>query len=284
MKEITKNRWKRFGYFGLTLVPMLAYLAIAMMVSAGISVLIAVMGILQGEEDLYNYILEGTLNQSMLAGVIYAALGIAALGSWYYFGCKRKQLKPPKGVITPAHIVILAALGYCMQYVTSYFMSIVGISFPNALEDYIELMEVAGVGEVTLTGILYGVILGPIAEEITFRGMTLYFAEKFTKRFWLANTLQALLFGIFHGNLIQGAYAFLLGLIMGWIYKRFKSLYASILFHVFFNFLAYGPLEFLDGLLPQSVPFQMIWAVLMCGLALGFIVLIWRRTAEPEEK
>lgn len=278
MKEITKTRWKKFGYFCLSFVPMLTYLAIAMIVSVGISVLIAVMGILQRKADLYDYIIEETMNQSMLAGTIYAVLGIIALGLWYFFGCKRKNLKPPKGVVTPVNLVLLAALGYCMQYVTSYLMVIMGALLPKALESYVELMDMAGVGEVTVLGILYGVILGPVAEELTFRGMTLYFAEKFTKRFWLANIFQAVLFGLFHGNLIQGVYAFALGLIMGWIYKQFHSLYASIWFHIFFNFLAFGPLEFLDGLLPQNVVFRLGWGALMYGLAIGCIALIWKRT------
>lgn len=281
MKEITKNRWKKFGYLCLTFVPMLVYLAISMVAAIAMSVFIAITGVIQGEEDIFNYIIEESLNQGMMTGIIYAALGIVVLGLWYYFGCKRKKLKPPKGVITPVNIVILAVLGYCMQYVSTYIISFIGMLFPDTLEAYINLMETTGIGEVTVTGILYVVILGPIAEEITFRGMTLYFAGKFTKRFWLANILQALLFGIFHLNLIQGVYAFVLGLLMGWICRRYRSLYASIWFHIFFNFLSFGTLEFLDGFLPQNTFFQIIWAVVMCGLTAGFILLIRKRTAAP---
>ena len=37
-------------------------------------------------------------------------------------------------------------------------------------------------------------------------------------------------------NWIQGIYAFLLGLILGWLCKRFKTLAAPMLLHMFFNF------------------------------------------------
>lgn len=274
MKEMTKTCWKKFGYFWLSFVPMIGYLAVSLAVSVVIAVMVAVSGILEQREDIYTYMLDGIKNSSMLAGVIYAVLAIVGFGLWYYFGCKRKQWKLPKGVLTPVNIIIIIVFAFCMQYVVTYLMTLLGVLMPKALESYVELIEQAGVGEVTVTGILYGVILGPIAEELVFRGLTLYFTEKFTKRFWLANLLQAALFGIFHMNLIQGIYAFALGLIMGWIYKSFHSLYASMLFHVVFNGLAFGPLEAMDGLLPKNIGFQIVWGILMCGLAvfLGFML------------
>lgn len=274
MKEITKIRWKKFGYFWLSFVPMIGYLVVSFAVSMVIAVMVAVSGILGQQEDIYTYVVNGMMNSSMLAGVIYAVLAIVGFGLWYYFGCKRKQWKLPKGVLTPVNTIIIIVFAFCMQYVVTYLMTLLGVLMPQALESYVELIELAGVGEVTVAGILYGVILGPIAEELVFRGLTLYFAEKFTKRFWLANILQAALFGLFHMNLIQGIYAFALGLIMGWIYKSFHSLYASILFHVAFNGLSFGPLEVIDGILPKNIVFQIIWGILMCGLAvfLGFML------------
>ena len=130
----------------------------------------------------------------------------------------------------------------------------------------------------TVVGVLYGVILGPIAEELIFRGVTLYYTQKFTRRFWLANLVQATFFGVLHMNLVQGIYAAVLGMVLGWVYHRFRSLYASIWLHIFFNFLAYGPLVFLDGLLPQNAVFQLSWYGLMCVVAVVLLWVIYRRT------
>ncbi len=278
MKEVTRDFWKRFGYFWLSFVPLLIYLALSVGVSLVVSIFIIAIGILRGEGDIITYVLEESVNQTMLIGTIYAVLAMVAIGLWYYFGCKQKKIRPPKGVLSPANLGIMVVLAFFLQYVVSYLMALLGVVMPNALEKYAELVEMAGIGEVTVLGILYGVILGPIAEELCFRGLTLHFARKFTNRFWLANMLQAALFGLFHMNLIQGIYAFVLGLVMGWIYKRYNSLYASMWFHIAFNFMAFGPMELIDGLLPQHVVFQIIWAILMCALSVFFLRMIKKRT------
>lgn len=281
MKEITRNRWKKFGYFWLSLVPMAGYMAIMFMITIILMVMMIVKGMVNQQEDILAYVMEQVAGSSMLAGVIYAIIAIVGMGLWYYFGCKKKQLKLPKGVLTPRNILILVVFAFCMQYVVSYFMSLIGILMPGALENYMELMEIAGVGEITVSGILYGVILGPIAEELVFRGLTLHYAQKFTKRFWLANIFQAVLFGIMHMNLMQGIYAFALGLIIGWLYKKFKTLYAPICFHIIFNGLAFGPMEVIDGILPQNMVFQIIWGIGMCAVAIAMIMFLHKNAQAP---
>jgi hypothetical protein len=37
-------------------------------------------------------------------------------------------------------------------------------------------------------------------------------------------------------NLVQGIYAFFLGILLGYLVKRYNSLIASMTFHAFFNF------------------------------------------------
>ena len=53
--------------------------------------------------------------------------------------------------------------------------------------------------------------------------------------FITANIIQAALFGIMHGNLVQGTYAFVLGVILGYVYYKYQSLVIPILFHMSFN-------------------------------------------------
>lgn len=284
MQETTKSGWRKFGYLCLAFVPLILYFAITVGVSMVLTILVAVKGMLEGQKDLAAYIMEETMNSSMLAGAIYATIGVVCLGLWYYFGCKRKSLKPQKAVLNPVNLLCIAVFAFAMQYVTNYLMVILELLLPSAMEAYEELMELAGVGEVTVTGVLYAVILGPIAEELCFRGVTLFYAQKVTRRFWLANILQAAAFGILHMNLVQGLYAFVLGLGMGWIYHRFHSLYATIWLHIFFNFLAYGPLTAFDGLLPENTVFRLIWAAVTGALAVVMLLLLTKRTAEKRQE
>ena len=82
--------------------------------------------------------------------------------------------------------------------------------------------------------LLYSVLLAPVCEELIFRGTTMHLARR-ALPFWLANTMQALLFGLFHMNWIQGIYAFALGLVLGYVCEKGGSIYYSILLHILFN-------------------------------------------------
>ena len=71
---------------------------------------------------------------------------------------------------------------------------------------------------------------GPCYRRADFRGLTLRILEG-AFPFWAANILQALYFGIIHGNLVQGGYAFLAGMVLGYLVKRNGTLAAGILCH-----------------------------------------------------
>lgn len=77
-------------------------------------------------------------------------------------------------------------------------------------------------------------IAAPFFEEIVFRGIIL---NDFRKIFpiWLAILTQALLFGFFHGNWIQGVYATLLGIVLGIVYYKYRSIWAVIVLHFSYN-------------------------------------------------
>ena len=95
------------------------------------------------------------------------------------------------------------------------------------------------------------VFIIPVTEEILFRGFLLnYFKSIFS--FPAALISSALFFACFHFNVDQGLSNIellvaltTLGLILGWIYEREKSLWASIGLHSLFNF--FGVLGILSG-------------------------------------
>ncbi|MBE6138317.1 MAG: CPBP family intramembrane metalloprotease [Firmicutes bacterium] len=77
-------------------------------------------------------------------------------------------------------------------------------------------------------------IIGPIMEELIFRNIVY---ERFKKSYKpiIAIALTGLLFGLFHGNIIQFLYAFLLNFILIFVYEKFQSIYAPIVVHVSAN-------------------------------------------------
>ena len=86
-------------------------------------------------------------------------------------------------------------------------------------------------------GILVVTLVGPIAEELIFRGGILHHLMRGTKEPWVAILVSALVFALIHGNPAQMPGAFLLGILLGWTYVRSGSLLAPIFIHVFNNAL-----------------------------------------------
>lgn len=81
------------------------------------------------------------------------------------------------------------------------------------------------------------VILGPIIEELIFRGILFEEINKlFDYKFAIFST--ALLFGIYHFNILQGVNAFVMALILAIVYYYRKNILDSILIHMVNNFLA----------------------------------------------
>ena len=80
-------------------------------------------------------------------------------------------------------------------------------------------------------------ILIPIAEEFIFRGLC-FAALRDRLSFLKSALISAALFGIYHGNLPQGVYAFIIGIALAWLYEVSHTLLAPILLHISANLLS----------------------------------------------
>ena len=90
-------------------------------------------------------------------------------------------------------------------------------------------------------GYLVVCILAPLAEEVIFRGAVLRTMLEHwegSKR-WTAIIISALLFGLAHMNPAQIPHAFLMGVLLGWLYERSSSLIPCVVLHCANNTIAY---------------------------------------------
>ena len=127
----------------------------------------------------------------------------------------------------------------------TFFLGLIQQLAPAFFKDYNQLMETISTGDMFLN-ILYVMTIGPISEELIFRG-ALFDRFYLVFPFWTANILQALLFGIYHMNVIQGFYAFLLGILLGMIRQMTGSILATIFSHMIFNGTTYAISYILTG-------------------------------------
>ena len=77
-------------------------------------------------------------------------------------------------------------------------------------------------------------IVGPILEELLFRGVV-YNRIKDMFNPVVAIISSAIIFGIFHMNWVQGIYASTLGILLAYLYYKYKTIYASIIMHMTCN-------------------------------------------------
>lgn len=155
---------------------------------------------------------------------------------WFYFvSGKTRPGNPVKGFsLLTIPVMLLCMAG--VQYVCSGFLMILSNLAPDALTGYMQLMENSGISAMDPLTLIATLLLAPIGEELLFRGITLNWTRKITSKFWAANLFQAICFGIFHANLIQGIYAMIMGLVFGYVREKYRSMYAPILLHALVNF------------------------------------------------
>ena len=124
-------------------------------------------------------------------------------------------------------------------------------------------------------------VLGPVAEEMAFRGGVLGSLLKWEKiegKPWAAILISALLFSIAHLNPAQAPVTFILGILAGWLYFRTESLIPGMLLHVLNNSLVCAIIaipedSYLYGALEEWNPSTASLLILLAG-ALTLIIVI----------
>lgn len=121
---------------------------------------------------------------------------------------------------------------------------------------------------------LYASLLAPVTEEILFRGLIQRSLMPYGKRF--AIFCSAFTFGLFHGNLIQTPYAFVVGLVLGYVAAEYSIGWAMLL-HMINNLLIADSLNRLTAGLPEEVAALVIWGVLIFFGVAGIVTLLTNR-------
>lgn len=192
-------------------------------------------------------ILTQDFNQPMNTAYMSLAqygLFILVFGIWYYHAFQKKDEDEASLLseiatsfrnlfctITPLFLIIC---GYTGQLFVDGALALCRPVFPEAFAAYDKMLS--NVTGVSSSGImlLAVILLAPIGEELLFRGLILKYARRCMPAI-VCILLQALLFGLYHGNVIQGIYAFALGIVLGLLAYRYDSILPGILFHIVIN-------------------------------------------------
>lgn len=137
-----------------------------------------------------------------------------------------------------------------MDLVSGIVMAVMAVSASLGLNLAFDLLRIADVSEqyrlvaqtqssvtIGVGIILYGIV-SPLAEETLFRGLVYTrMKQHFPKG--MAMVISALFFGLYHGNLVQGLFGAILGMVMVWLYELYGKWYVPVIFHGLVNITSY---------------------------------------------
>ncbi len=275
----------------MTFVPLLVAIALQVAVNF-IDIIIVFIGNimskethLQGEEpvDLLNRALDQPMNRAFVMLAMHLVI-LVVFGYWYSKEFKegaRVKDRARQGFLALGvkRLPFILLCGICGQVFVDAALLLVRRVGPDLFENYDKMInDVVGVSA-SWASLLATFLIAPVAEELLFRGVTLGFARRFLSPV-PAVLLQAVLFGLFHGNVIQFCYAFLLGSALGALAVRYDNLLPGMLLHICINL---SLLIIPDISRLSIVPLVGLFVGPLCLFLLGMIFLM-RPESEPEEE
>lgn len=134
--------------------------------------------------------------------------------------------------------------GYCLlggfAFLTAFGMNLLFdlVGLTESSQIFSRVLQIQYGVEFISGLILYG-ILSPVAEEAVFRGL-IYNRMKRCFNLKIALIGSALIFGAYHGNIVQALYGAILGFLIAYTYERYGSFAAPVIFHGVANVSIYA--------------------------------------------
>lgn len=208
----------------------------------------------------------------------YLIVGVfAALGFLFLFFRKSgiaKTIFRSERKMTPAHFGCLACVffGGQLLFQGGYMLIEAGLNLIGYTAE--NSMEMASAGSQTVSMFLYAGIIGPIVEELVYRGFVLRHLEKHGKM--LAVVVSSIMFGAMHANLPQGVFAFCVGLVLGYVAIEYSIIW-SIVLHILNNMVLGDLISMALGECSELVQNIVFYSVNGVFFLIGLIIVIRKR-------
>ena len=269
-----KDLRRRFSVTGWTLLIYYGIMNICVFFAAFFEILGHMLAALgrndfQGASDAVNGALE-----SAWGYFLAALIGLVILFVWKKKSFWKEQIWARGKTMKFGSFMGLLCLFLSGQLVYQVVMVFVELLLNGMGLSVMRGMEAVSMDSTSFSMFLYGGIIAPITEEILFRGLIQRSLRPFGRRF--AIVASAFVFGIFHGNLLQAPYAFLVGLVLGYTASEYSIAWAMLL-HMINNLVLGDLIPRLTFFMPLEITSLIIWAVLLLAAIGAVVTLIVRR-------
>ncbi len=214
----------------------------------------------------------GLANEMVLIAMILGFVGMTVyLWKAGYISKEKETWSPVSDGYLGVTVVIALASIFLLDYLMQHMSWL-----HNIMEDtFMQLQS-------SWLGILCIALLGPVVEELLFRGaITKALLKQYSPA--TAIVVSALIFGIIHINPAQIAGAFLIGLLLGWLYYKTASLIPVILVHVLNNSLSiylserYSATDTMRSITENDTLYYSCLALALVAFVVSFLFLKGRK-------
>lgn len=181
-----------------------------------------------GFSTIASFVSRLIIPMDMITMTSLAMVASTIVMTWHliHFGYIQLARDKYKKISLPVMAVSIAFV-LSATYVLNLLIEQAGI--PNTMEETFLAMSRNPLGVLSIT------LLAPILEELLFRGAIQGRLQTMIQKPWVAIIASSLIFGVVHMNPAQIPFAFLLGIMFGWLYYRTGSLLPGIIGHVLNN-------------------------------------------------
>jgi membrane protease YdiL (CAAX protease family) len=267
------NRWLRRKFSGVGWLLILYYGLMTLLTSLMSAVDMAKQALWAFAAGDYTGSVDWNAINSNAWGYIAAMLtGFVVLDAWKGKDYRKQELfrkeNPMKGR------TFFCFLIFCMgaQMINTLWISLLELLMNANGGSVVAILEQVAGSSDTFSMFFYASILAPVWEELLFRGVILRKLQLFGKRF--AVLCSAVLFGLFHGNLLQTPYAILIGLVLGYVTVEYSIIWAMAL-HMFNNLVLADLLTRLTASCSEMA-YGTLHYILFGGSALISVVILVR--------
>ncbi len=230
-----------------SILPILIYFFINILVQLGFAIAVTMTEFVAlGEGSIMNYFVTYNFSGDVARVAMENGLFVTLISGIITVPIALKMMKNDADAVSPktmkAHFsnvklnkwYYIVLLGLFASMGISKAVTILPID--NILGSYEEVGNSFAANPLVLQ-ILALVIMGPLTEEIIFRGLVYKRVKRYTDSVKGA-IISAVVFGIYHYNLVQGIYGFILGILLVFVYEKYKTIAAPVIMHLSANLIA----------------------------------------------
>lgn len=277
MKKKATIPEKIFVGIGISLLMMLAYLAVQMVVGMGAGIVASVYyGVTQTDvEKVMESIQSLVTDPEFLTVVTVLGTLLSAILSvtWYglVYGKKKTAQEKEffkKKVCRIQNFVTVAVACISVYFFAVLIVEVMTLLCPDVVKQFEETMNMSFGGNPVL-GTIAVVVLAPIGEECLMRGVIRKWLQKYFS-VPAVILISGVLFGVFHMNIVQGIYVIPMGILFAYIACRTDSVWLAIFAH----FVNNGLSSILDLIMPEMSDTCMLLVCVMLMLVFGVLAIL----------